>query len=524
MKCFALSGNPCMRFFCCVIVIFITLYPVSRAAAQLAITPMLNVSETFTDNVAIGLTQGVGGGGLGGVGSGGLGLGGFGFGTAAKRTDLITQINPGVTIQGTGQRFDLNAQYVMNNLIFARNSNLTRIRHMLNANGNAEIIRDLLFVEGSALISQQNIGLLGAQTDSNVFATGNRGTIQVYSVSPFLRYRFQDFATTEIRYSRNIVKSGVFGFRDSQRNGFQFGLNSGSSFTKVGWGVNYSNQMIHLNGVNREIEMERSIANLQYFLTRRLSLTASGGYERNSFISIRGRPSSPTWSAGFVWKPNPRTDMQFSVGQRFFGDTYSGEINYRRRLMDFRVLYAEEITTFNQQAGSFGAFGGLDTNFFSGLGLQDMLALNNFLTNRVFLQRRFNASVSLNGSRNNLALNLFGIARTPYSDAELDDDLIGLGNRFLFNRTKQMGGNVSWNYKLSSHTDLLTTFSFLRFDFSGSNGTNDNLIFSTSLNRNFDSNLRGSLEYRRIDRISSAQSTSVAQSANAVTVSLTKNF
>lgn len=72
---------------------------------------------------------------------------------------------------------------------------------------------------------------------------------------------------------------------------------------------------------------------------------------------------------------------------------------------------------------------------------------------------------------------------------------------------------------------MRTTFSFLRFDFAGASGTNDNLIFSTSLNRNFESNLRGSLEYRYINRLSSVQSFSgFGRSANAVTVSLTKNF
>ncbi len=522
MKCLVQPSNQRVRLHLCCVSALLLLFPLCLAAAEISIRPLLNVSETYTDNVSVGLTGGAGGAG------GGFGLGGgFGVGGAgSKKSDLITQINPGVTVSGTGQRFNLNAQYMMNNLIFARNNDFTRIRHMLNADANTEIIRDLFFVEGNALIAQQNIGLLGPQTDSNIFATGNRATIQVYSVSPYLRYRFQNFASTEIRYTRSIVEGGIFGFRDSQRNSFQLGLNSGSSFTKLTWGLNYSNQMVHLSGVDRDIEFERSIANFRYHLTRRLSLTSSGGYERNSFVSIRGQTSLPTWTAGFIWSPNRRTNVQFSAGQRFFGDTYLGEINYSKRLLNVRVLYAEDITTFNQQAGAFGAFGALDANILGGLGLQNLLGLTNFLTNRVFLQKRFNATVALNGSRNDLSLNLFSISRTPYSSADLDADLIGLGNLFLFDNTKQMGGSIAWNYKISPRTALNTTFSYLRFDFSGSSGTNDNLVFSTSLNRDFDADLRGSLEYRRIDRLSDLQvgGGNIGQSANAVTVSLTKNF
>ena len=201
-------------------------------------------------------------------------------------------------------------------------------------------------------------------------------------------------------------------------------------------------------------------------------------------------------------------------------------LSYSKRLLNLRVLYAEDITTFNQQAGAFSTFGALDLNLLGGLGLQDLLGLNNFLTNRVFLQKRFNATVALNGSRNDISLNLFTLSRTPYSSADIDADLIGLSNLFLFNNTKQMGGNVAWNYKFSPRTNLITTFSYLRFDFAGSNGANDNLIFSTGLNRNFDDDLRGSLEYRRIDRLSGVQAGggNINQSANVVTVSVTKNF
>lgn len=522
MRCLAQQSNLfyACRFFCATSTFLLILFSTSDGVAEIKISPSLNVSETFTDNVRLGLIGG-------GAGGGGFGLGGgFGGSIGANKTDLITQINPGVAVNGKGQRYTLNAQYVMNNLIFARNNNLTTIRHMLNADGNAEIIRDLLFVEGSALINQRNIGLLGAQTDSNIFATGNRATIQVYSVSPYLRYQFQDFATSEIRYTRSIVKGGVFGFRDSQRDSFQFGLNSGSSFTKLAWGLNYSNQMIHLNQTDRDIELERSIVNARYLLNNRFSLTSSGGYERNSFLSIRGKTSSPTWTAGFIWSPNRRTNIQFSAGERFFGDTYFGEISYNKRLLNLRVLYAEDITTFNQQAGAFSAFGALNLNSLGGLGLQDLLGLNNFLTNRVFLQKRFNATVALNGSRNDISLNLFTLSRTPYSSGDIDADLIGLNNLILFNNTKQMGGNVAWNYKFSPRTNLITTFSYIRFDFSSSNRSNDNLLFSTALNRNFDDDLRGSLEYRRIDRLSGIQTGggNISQSANVVTVSVTKNF
>ncbi|SER66117.1 uncharacterized protein, PEP-CTERM system associated [Nitrosomonas sp. Nm51] len=437
------------------------------AAGELEFNPTLMISETYTDNVRLG-------GGLIGSGAGGIGFGGAG----ARGGDLITQINPGLQLAGQGRRYELNAQYIMNNLIFAKNNELTRIRHILNASGTAEVLKDLFFIDGDARMLQQNVSLLGPQTANNVFVTGNRANLEIYSVSPYIRHRFQNFATAEARYTRGYVKSGFNGFRNSQRDSYRFNLNSGSAFRKLAWGFNYDNSRVNLDRVDTTLKFERYIGNLRYNFTSRFGLTATGGYERNSFVSIRGKTTSPTWTVGFVWAPNKRTDLHFSAGQRFFGDTYSASVNYRTRLSTWEVLYIEDITTLNQQAGQFGALGGL--NSLGGFGDQNLLlGLNNFLTNRVFLQRRFNASVTLSGSKNDLTLRLFQLRRKPYSAEELDEDLLGFP--IFFNNTKQLGGNVFWRYRLSPQTNFNTNFSFVRFDFLSVNRTNDNLIFSANV-------------------------------------------
>src|SRR5690606_18410580 len=131
MRCLAQQSNLfyACRFFCAVSTFLLILFSTSNGVAEIKISPSLNVSETFTDNVRLGLIGG-------GAGGGGFGLGGgFGGSIGANKTDLITQINPGVAGNGKGQRYTLNAQYVRNKLMFARNNNLTTIRHMLNADG-----------------------------------------------------------------------------------------------------------------------------------------------------------------------------------------------------------------------------------------------------------------------------------------------------------------------------------------------------------------------------------------------------
>jgi uncharacterized protein (PEP-CTERM system associated) len=415
-----------------------------------------------------------------------------------------------------------------NSLIYAQNSNFTRVRHQLNAVGTAELAKDLFFVDGTALISQQNVSLLGPQAIDNVNVTGNRANVSAYSISPYLRHRFQDFATTEVRYTRNWVNSSANTLFNSNGDSILASLNSGSAFSTLGWGVNYSNQMIHFSN-GRNIELERSTGNLRYKVTRQFALTATGGYERNSFISIRGSPSAPLWTVGFIWQPTERTNITASGGRRFFGNTYSALASHRTRLTAWDISYSQDITTFNQQAGlgmglGFpGAFGGALNNLlaaqnpnlspdavqqassaFLGLGLNgSFFSPTNFLTNRLFLQKRLQASVAMNGTKNTVMLRLFDMTRQAWSPDSADAGLIGAQESVLLNHTKQRGVNALWSHRLTQLTSANANFGYTRFSFVGAGREDDYWLITLGLSRRFPEiqpTLNGTLQVRHQER------------------------
>lgn len=491
---------------------FIFFYFPLSYADEWHIKPSLSVSQSYTDNVRLG-GLGLLGGGLGGIAS------------RERQDDFVTQINPSLLFTGKSRRFEIDTSYLMNNLIFAKNGNLNRIRHQLRAKGTAELLEDLLFVDGLASIRQQNATLFGAQTTDNINVTGNRRDVRIYNITPYIRHRFGSIASTELRYTFGIVESSG-GLRNSQRHSYQASLNSGSYFRVFSWGLNYSHQRIHIDGSQlrpaRTIELERSVANITYNLTRRFALTASGGYERNSFISIRGKPSSPTWTVGFVWFPNKRTEISGNAGERFFGDTYAASIKYRTRLTTWEASYSEDITTFNQQAGG-GAFGG--SGAFMGSGsFGGFLGSNNFLTNRLFLQRFAQASTTINGLRNTLSFRFFYRSRKAFSPEDDDAELVGIQNAGLLNNTRQIGGNASWSYKVSPLTTASLTASYIRFKFlsgrPGGSRNRDNMIFTANLQKRFGERLTGSLRYRYIQRTLVGSDSY----ANTITASVKANF
>jgi uncharacterized protein (PEP-CTERM system associated) len=284
-----------------------------------------------------------------------------------------------------------------------------------------------------------------------------------------------------------MVSSSSNALFNSQADGYQASLNSGTAFRNFQWGLNYSNQQVHYERTNRTVEFERSIASLRYMVTSQFGLTATGGYERNTFISIRGSPSSPTWTAGFIWQPSQRTSVAFNAGQRFYGDTYSALASHRTRMTVWDLSYDENITTFNQQAGM-GGGSAIGTSLAQLLAAQNpgmspelvqqnasaLLALglqgsffdpNNFFSNRLFLQKRLQASVAMNGSRNTLMLRVFDMRRKAFSPEEVDVGIVGLGNAALLNNTRQSGVNALWSYRLSQLTRANIDLTYTRFAF-----------------------------------------------------------
>ncbi|BAN36751.1 hypothetical protein SCD_n02952 [Sulfuricella denitrificans skB26] len=487
-------------------------------AAEWKISPSLDLKETYTDNVKLAPS-------------------------GQEKSEFITQVNPGISLTGTGPRLKLNASYVMQNLVYAEESSQNTMNHLLNASANAELVDDLLFLDGRAAISQQNISLSGPQAADNVNTTGNRTEVQTYSVSPYLRHKFSNFASTEVRYTHDEVSTGGSGLWNSQSDRIQLGLNSGSAFSTLGWGLNYSSgKTSYGNTTNTpDIDTEVLSGNLSYPVTPKFRLTATGGYEKNNYISIGTKPDGSFWSAGFSWTPSATTSLDASAGRRFFGDTYSLAASHRTRLTTWSLGYSEDITSTRDQ---FLIPATIDTASFLNQLLAatmpdpvirklyvDAITLRvgpslaesvNYLTNRLFLQKRLQASVAVTGAKNTLILSLFHATRDAQTSQTQDSTLFGSSALALSDSTKQVGGNAFWNWRIGPRTSANINAGYTRNSYPSLGRTDNDKTIRLSLTRQFQPKLNGSVELRRLQRDSSQDSGDYSE--NALTASLFMRF
>jgi uncharacterized protein (PEP-CTERM system associated) len=497
--------------------------PAYSTAADWKIVPRLTLIETYTDNVTLAER-------------------------GHEKSDFITQINPGISLSGTGARLKVNVNYTMQNLFYANESNRNRTVHQLNAKENAELIKNFFFLDSSANISQQNISLLGPLTTNNENITNNRTTIKTYSISPYIRHNFSNFASTQARYTHNAVYADTGGLSGSQSDNILLSLTSGSAFRTLGWGLNYNKQKIDrlgtsIGGLSTSVENERYTGNLRYRVSSKFSLTGTSGYQKFTYKSTTGKSAGAFWTAGFVWTPAERTNITANTGKAFFGTTYTLMGSHRTRRSAWSLNYNQNITTTRDQflipattdtanfldqlwtsnipdpimrqqtVDAFIRDNGLSASVFDPI---------NFLTTQFFLQKRLQASVALSGARNTLVLSIFHMLREPQTLGDANDVLLGTNNLTLNSNTKQIGGNALWSWKVTPRTNVNIGAIFIRSNILATGREDETKTFRIGLTKQIQPKLNGSVNLRHVERTSNQIGSEYRE--NAIIASLLMSF
>ena len=156
------------------------------------VVPELSVKEVFTDNL---------------------------FLTASdEEQDFATELTPRINIYGNAKRASVRVNYALQGLLYANNGDENTHFHQLFSAGVAELVRQLIFIDGDATITQQNLtdtgsgvftnfgpGTFLGGVGDNISVTGERTTVTTYRLSPYLVHRLGDWADAELRFEYDDV-------------------------------------------------------------------------------------------------------------------------------------------------------------------------------------------------------------------------------------------------------------------------------------------------------------------------------
>ncbi|MBW8306520.1 MAG: TIGR03016 family PEP-CTERM system-associated outer membrane protein [Thiobacillus sp.] len=443
---------------------------------------------------------------------------------------LILSVTPRFSLRSEGsRRVQATLQYGLTGVARFGEGDSTDFYHNLNAMGKAELIDDFLFIDGSARISQELISLLGSPAEAEI-NDSNRATVGTYTISPYIQKRIGTFANAQARYTHSgaIFENDVAS--DATSNAASASLNSGTRFTDLSWGLNYS-----IREVNNRDELvgdstfERVTASAGYALNRKFRVFGSVGQEWNDFLSA-SETDGTSWSVGAGWAPTRRTSLEASVGERFFGNTYSATARHRTRATNWHLSYVEDVNDISQFLGTTGTMYDYlclvdgEIQFFDDWPFSFPPAPTNCvsfnakpgllfdLRNGVFVSKTLRAGVSWGKGKLNYSLNAFD-TRRDYQLLDSED--------------RSRGVNGAVNYRYAPKTNVIGSVGLTRNEvpaaLSGTTDREDDLLtLSLGINHQFATDLSGALTFRHIQRDSNVADADYEE--NRLTASVNMRF
>ena len=264
-------------------------------AKDFEITPSVSVTEEYTNNVDL-------------------------EPDSARESALVTRVTPGVRIRGKSARFTGAADaYPTIRYQTAGADEGTNVDANFAGLADAEIARDLFFVETDASVSRQLLDT------SQTGAASNLKTVQIYRLSPVLRNRFGSFATGEVRYVLGELLVSDDSVSDQTSHAGIVTLSSGRDFQRMKWSVNGLVSEADRSSDNNVSRQDAEFAS-EFAATRWLHLIGAVGYQ--SFDDgTSAEFDSPTWRAGVRLLPTRRLELELDYGLR--DDKYSPRARLR---------------------------------------------------------------------------------------------------------------------------------------------------------------------------------------------------
>lgn len=362
------------------------------------LTPRLSVTETYTDNVT--LAQ-----------------------PGAARSDWVTNVSPGLRIEGTGPRLRGFLDYRIQSLFYANDSRLNSRRNALDSRVTVEVLENWFFVDARASISQQNRTAFAAVASDVAIASGNRVETTVFQLSPYLRGRISDIATYQLRFNATEGSSRGAASSSTGITEWRASMRSASPSAKIGWTLDGTALTIN-NDTAGKSQSARARGSLIYQYEPQLHFSFYEGIETTNFAGSN-RQTTHTPGLGVAWTPTSRTEVAAIREKRFFGQGQTVLLRHRTPSMAFQYSDNKELAAVpNLIAASgpgslFAMISDLLAASIPDLELRtqavnsrlersalpaDSSVATGFQTNRAFLRQNRQASAALLGATNTITL------------------------------------------------------------------------------------------------------------------------
>jgi len=490
---------------------YIAFYQMPALALDWTIRPSASLEQVYSDNIRLSDTN--------------------------KKSALVTEVRPGVSINGQSSRSTVDLNYNLQGLYNARGDSGVDINNQLQMNTDYEFVRDKLFIESSASVSQQNNSNRRIVID-NISGGDSSSDISTFKISPYWTPHFKGFADGMFRVTYDRVSAeGNDRLSNTDAVSQNISLTSGNDFSLLSWSLLFNNSD-RQNSNGDDVSFQNSQLELRHALGREFNVFARGGQSSNSFASNSNSNSNGiSYTFGGQWKPSQRFSLEAGYGNNRFvtvvispfnrlhwtatysdndiglntGSRWNTVLDYTTRRSVWKLSYSEDTMTTQQLLLDQQIFTTSDAFGNSIQGTSNDALRNSTLptlTDEVFVTKRADISFSFKTGKSDISANAFKTFRT-FEQSSNDQEVTGLSTSWNWQFLKRTSSNLRASWQ-KTESDGINSFSDERFD------------FSASVTRNILARLNGSLEYRFVDQSSNDNLNSYSE--NRITANLSLQF
>jgi uncharacterized protein (PEP-CTERM system associated) len=405
------------------------------------VTPLIGVAETYSDNMALV--------------------------TALPERGWISEIAPGIAIDGQSARLRAYLDYRRQNIYYQGNSEANRRQNQLDAFAKLEVLDNWLFVDASSRISQNSLSTFGPVSADGTSANANQVETRSTLASPYIRGQLSDIGDYVLRYSVADLRSDSASLPGSRVNQYLGSVKSRTTGA-IGWfgdgiGTSVKNDLIG------DRDDTRFRAGIIIPAGAHLHISAFGGRESTNFAT-KERVTNSTTGAGFEWSPGKHTQFAGLRERRFFGYGHSLQLTHRTALTAWRYSDNRDVATFPALLGGYtpGTIQELMSDLLEasipdpverGRAVRTRMDLagstaslsgvDGVLTSRLFLDRVREASVALLGVRNTLTFLMRQRDEALLAGAPVANDSFSESADI-----RERSASLAWLYRLAPLTTL----------------------------------------------------------------------
>jgi uncharacterized protein (PEP-CTERM system associated) len=326
----------------------------ASTAGEWKFTPALTVDETYSDNVSRTKTN--------------------------ETSSLVSQLGANISTSYQAKYTSFNLSSTSRYAMYSHDHERDNDFHTLSSQA-----RLMLWPDGIAFTASASIGNQSTNSATQGFAdivSGNTVQTETYQAGLAYQTSNSDFSlSSHLDYSISQSEDNI-----GERKGYSTNINSknGTSAKLIFWDMNASYQdnanigqsfrsyrgevklglitgykfQPFLRYANEDstgsVNTGQNTAltsygiGVRWLLHPRLMIDMAYNKPTDNSVDSRGEPQEENTSVNINWQPSIRTQLTASYSQRFFGDTYSLNLNHKNRRLTNTISYQENLEAFTR--------------------------------------------------------------------------------------------------------------------------------------------------------------------------------